>query len=158
MNVCRYPAKSLNHDYMRSGVGFLLTFLPTAIYRPPWPLALMLGTVAVVCAFLIVRTMDKQRTTVLWDDEGVTKRSFSGASFGWDDLTALSLIYYSPKAGASHGWMEVTLKAGPRVIKVDSSLDYFVDMVRRAYQASKSNGVRINDLTVANLRALRIDD
>ena len=156
MSIHRYPPQSLTGDYVRAGLGLVLTGIPALVVKPAWPVAMMLMLVAALCAYFLFRTMDRHRTIMSYDEQGIVVKGFSGSAIGWDDVTDMALAYYSIRRDQREGWMQLTLKAGPRTIKIDSRMDGFVGVVRRAAQAAKSNGLLLNQITLANLRALRI--
>lgn len=156
MSVHRYPPNSLVGDYMRAGAGFLVTALPVVWLKPAAPIALMLTLIAIACGYLLYRTMDRQRAVVSFDEQGVMYQAFRGHAFAWESLSSMVLSYYALKRDRTDGWMQLTLKAGPRTIKVDSRLDGFVELVRYSSRAARMNSLPLNPITVANLRALRI--
>jgi hypothetical protein len=75
----------------------------------------------------------------------------------WARLDRLKLSYFSTKRDRSDGWMQLSVgSAGGRMVKVDSSLDGFHDIVERAARAAATGGVGLSEATRANLRSMGI--
>ena len=136
MSLHRYPPRTLMGDYARSGVGLALT-----------------GT---LCAFFLLRTIERHRTIVSVDEDMISVSGIMAASMRWDEVEKLELSYYSVKRDRSGGWMQLTLRKPGVTVKVDSRLDGFLDIVKRAARAGREHEVRVNPVTRANLAALRV--
>ncbi len=156
MSTHRYQIQSLYGDYVRAGLGILIPVVVMAAANPDWPVRIAFIILAVICAYFLLKTIDRHRTVVGIDDEGITVAAFSKTGFRWTELSRFELNYYSLRRDRQNGWMELVLRSGRRTIKLDSSLEEFVPIVRRAYQAAKANHLAINPISQANLNALRI--
>ena len=53
--------------------------------------------------------------------------------------------------------MELSLRAAGRRIRVESGLEGFMDIARRAKDAACARGIGLDRSTIANLRALGLD-
>jgi hypothetical protein len=67
----------------------------------------------------------------------------------------MQLAYYAPRRARQDGWLQLTLRgpSGP-AIRVDSTLDGFDDVLRRATGAAARNELPLDPATEANLAAL----
>jgi hypothetical protein len=153
----RYPPSSLAGDYARAALGLALTLAPLAAFEvTPWIAVPMTGAAGLFTAFG-VRTLARQMTRVMVDDEGVTTRGPLGGHVRWDQLRGLTLHYYSSRRDGRDGRMQLTL-AGPRShVTLDSTLDGFDAIVEHAAATARRNAVELDATTVDNLLALGID-
>ena len=73
----------------------------------------------------------------------------------WQQLRRLQLAYYAPRRARRDGWLQLTLR-GPRgpAIRVNSTLDGFDAVLRRAAGAAFGNALVLDAATEANLAAL----
>ena len=156
MSLHRYDIRALYGDYIRAGLGMVATIAPIAFVRPDWPIAMMLGSIGLLCFYFVAQTYIRHRTVVGIDDEGIFMRGLHTVSFRWTELSRFNLKYYSLRRDRLNGWMELTVKSGTREITFDSRLEDFVTIVRRAHVAAKANQLTMNAITQANLLALRI--
>ncbi len=70
----------------------------------------------------------------------------------------MKLTYYAVRRSKKDSWMQLTLAAQGDMLKIDSRLDGFVEIVERAAEAARDNDVPLSRITQANLRALEIED
>ena len=68
----------------------------------------------------------------------------------------MKLSYFSTKRDRKEGWMQLDLKAAHGRIRVDSTLDDFPLIARRAVEAANARGVPLPDATRGNLTGLGI--
>jgi hypothetical protein len=75
----------------------------------------------------------------------------------WQQLRRLQLAYYAPRRARQDGWLQLTLRGPARApIRVDSTLDGFEEVLRRATAAAAANELALDPTTEANLAALGI--
>jgi hypothetical protein len=80
-----------------------------------------------------------------------------GGQVDWSRLERLKLSYYSTRRDRTSGWMQLAVgSAGGRIVKVDSSLEGFYDIVERAAQAAEAAGLQLGPATLVNLRSMGI--
>jgi hypothetical protein len=160
MSALRYPAKALLGDYLRSGLGIVLT-LPPAVAVPAGSAAqYVLGALVALFGTFGARTVIRQRSTVAIEDAGVTVAALRRTRLDWAQLRGVKLAYYSTRGDRTEGWMQLTLKGagGPAggTIRVDSSLDGFVEVARAAADAAKPAGIALSETTRVNFASLGI--
>lgn len=156
MSTHRYPPQTLSGDYLRAFGGVAATLVPTIAIAPPLSVTLVLLLVAGLCGYFLYRTIERHKLVVGLDDEGIFARSFQVKDIRWTDLSRFQLNYYTLRRDRTGGWMELDLRAGNTTIKLDSRMDDFVSIVRRAHSAARANRLPMPPITQANLMALRI--
>lgn len=156
MSLHRYPPRTLIGDYVRSVVGLTLTLPPLIIFNPTALITVGLLLTGGLCGFFLLRTIDRHRTIVSVDEDIIAVSGLMPATMRWEEVEKLELHYYSVKRDRSGGWMQLTLKKPGVTVKIDSRLEGFLDIVRRAARVGRERDLRVNPVTRANLAALRI--
>jgi len=156
MSLHRYPPRTLMGDYARSGLGLALTFPPLMMFSPTMLITITLALTGALCGFFLLRTIERHRTIVSVDEDMISVSGIMAVSMRWEEVEKLELSYYSVKRDRSGGWMQLTLRKPGVTVKVDSRLEGFLDIVKRAARAGRERDVRVNPVTRANLAALRI--
>jgi hypothetical protein len=158
MSIHRYPPQMLTGDYMRAGLGLLLTMVPLIVLQPTgWVVGIALFVVASVCAYFLFRTIERHRTLVAMDDDGIIMRGLKPTHLAWKDVDEVKLTYYAVRRHKADSWMQLTLSAHGQSMQLDSRLEDFVEIVERAAEAARDNLVPLNRITQANLKALQIE-
>jgi hypothetical protein len=81
----------------------------------------------------------------------------AGTLVEWSRLDRMKLSYFSTKRDRSDGWMQLAVgSVGGRLVRVDSALEGFYDIVERAAQAAETLGIPLSVATRANLRSMGI--
>jgi len=156
VSVHRYAPQTLIGDYVRAGIGLLLTLPPLLFLGPGTAIAIALFLVAGICLFFIARTLERNRAVVSVDDDAITLTGFRSASVRWDELARMTLAYYAVKRDKTDGWMEITLKDAKATIKLDSRLENFGAVVIKAARVARERRIPLNQITLSNLKALNI--
>ncbi len=164
MTEFRYPPNALRGDYLRAGLGLILTVGPAlAVPRGSFALYVLIPVAFLFLAFGI-RTWQRQQTRVVVDSEGISLFSPGRVSLPWANVRAVHLRYYSLKTDRTGGWMQMTLKGSDpqrrdtvRAIRLDSNLDGFEQVARRVALAVEENGIALNDITRTNFASLGIE-
>lgn len=157
MSIHRYPPRSLYADYARAGAGLLLTVGPlVSVPLSPW-VAVPLGACALLFLAFALKALLRQLSSIELTDEAVVLHGPVSRTIGWNELTAFALSYYATRRERGSGWMQLSLKGRGHRIAAESTLDGFDQLVRRANEAARRNGVPLSDRTIANLEALGIE-
>jgi len=156
MSLHRYPPRTLMGDYARSGLGMALPFPPLMMFNPATLMTVVLSLVGALCAFFLLRTIERHRMIVSVDEDRISVTGVMSASLPWEDIKKLELSYYSVKRDRGGGWMQLTVRNEAATVKVDSRLEGFLDVVKRAARAAREHDVKVNPVTRANLAALRV--
>ena len=152
----RYPPRAVLLDYLYSGLGLLFTLGPLGLAASGGPAAWVLGALAALFAVYGVRTLLRHRTWLGVNEDGITAHGLLRRHLPWERLTRCTLGYYSTRRKRDRGWMQLTLKAGRRTLRIDSQIEGFNTIVRRAAHAATARGIALDHTTRENLRALEI--
>jgi hypothetical protein len=153
----RYPQQTLMADYLRAAAGVVLCGAPLLLLEMNrWLAALLLLGFGLFALFLI-RTGLRHQTRFVFSPDSLRAEGPAGTVVEWDRLDRMKLSYFSTKRDRSDGWMQLGVgSTGGRMVKVDSSLEGFHDIVARAADAAGATGVALSDATRANLRSMGI--
>jgi hypothetical protein len=153
----RYPRQTLWADYFRAAAGALLCGAPLLALDVNRWLAVALAAGFLLFATFFVRTALRQRTRYILGPDTLCADGPAGSLVEWNRLDRLKLSYYSTKRDRSGGWMQLSVSStGGGVVKIDSSLDGFYDIVERAARAADMAGLELSVATRANLRSMGI--
>ena len=152
----RYPARAVLLDYLYSGLGLLFTLGPLGLAASAGPAAWVLGGLGALFAVYGIRTVLRHRTCLRVSEEGLVVEGLLRRRLPWDRLTRCTLNYYSTRRNRDRGWMQLTLKTGRRSLRIDSQIEGFDRIVRRAVHAATGCGIALDHTTQENLRALGI--
>ena len=152
----RYPLRAVLLDYLYSGLGLLFTLGPLAVAGPVGPAAWFLGALSALFAVYGARTVLRHRTRLRVGDDGLTVEGLVRRHLPWEGLTRCALGYYSTRRNRQGGWMQLTLKTRRRSLRIDSQIEGFELIVRRATCAAAGRGIAFDHTTAENLRALGI--
>ena len=152
----RYPPRAVLLDYLYSGLGLLFTLGPLGLAASGGPAAWVLGALAALFAVYGVRTLLRHRMWLGVSEDGITVHGLVRRHLPWEALTRCTLGYYSTRRKRDRGWMQLTLKAGHRSLRIDSQIEGFNTIVRRAAHAATARGIALDHTTRENLRALEI--
>jgi len=153
----RYPRQTLWADYLRAGTGAVLCGLPLAVIDVNRWVALLLCGGFLLFGVFFVRSALRQKTRYLLGPDTLCADGPAGTLVEWDRLDRMKLSYFSTKRDRSDGWMQLAVgSAGGRLVRVDSALEGFYDIVERAARASETTGLELSVATRANLRSMGI--
>lgn len=164
MTDLRYPVAALRGDYIRAGLGFVLSLGPALALPPGSPADYLLLPAAALFVAFGLRTWQRQHSRIAVDGRRISIFRGRRASFAWGDVRSVRLSYFSTRTDRREGWMQLTLKghdpqrgAGLRTIRVDSALDDFERVARCTAAAIRTNELTVSPATRANFDALGID-
>jgi len=154
MSEYRYAPGALTGDLVRAGIGFVLCAIPLAAISLELWTAVLLTVPAGLFALFGVRTWLRRGMRVAVDDDGITATGLAPTRIPWDDLHRFKLSYFSTRRDRSNGWMQLNLRGASGRLSVDSNLDGFDDICRRAFRAAADNGIELSSATLRNLAEL----
>lgn len=151
-----YPASAMLGDYARAAAGFFPAMSVLLLSSLGAAATVILAAFAALFALFGIRTALRHMTRV---DSGETGLSASGplaATIRWADLDGFKLTYYSTRRDRRDGWMQLDLRGGGSVIRLDSRIEGFDALVERSALAAAARGLELSAATAANLEALGI--
>ena len=152
----RYPPRAVLLDYLYAGLGLLFTLGPLGLAGAGGPAAWALGALGALFAVYGVRTVLRHLTWLSVNEDGVTVHGVLHRQLPWERLTRCTLGYYSTRRKRDRGWMQLTLKAGRRTLRIESQIEGFERIVLCAARAAATHGIALDNTTRENLRALEI--
>jgi hypothetical protein len=157
MEQYRYPATTLLPDYLRVAFGLAVTAGPLVALDLARVVALLLAGLALLFLWFGVRTTLRQFS---WVELSAAEIALCGPirrRLPWQEIRRVQLAYYAPRRARQDGWLQLTLRgpSGP-AIRVDSTLDGFDAVLRRATGAAARNELPLDPATQANLAALGV--
>jgi hypothetical protein len=151
-----YPAAAMASDYLRAAAGLGPTLFILATVSLGDVTTAVLGGLAAIFGAFAVRTALRHGTSLEMDEAGVRATGLSRAVIPWAEFDRVKLAYYSTRRDRKSGWMQLQLGAGRARLSLDSRLDGFEQLARRAALVAAERGLMLSDATAANLQALGI--
>ncbi len=155
--IHRYPRGAVIADYARALAGMALTLIPLAFVNIGCVMVYILAGLGALFLLFGFRTVLRHLTHVEVSTGGIRIAGPAGRAIRWRDLDDMSLRYYTTRRDKLDGWMLLKMRGKGSVVTLDSSLDGFDDIVRRAVAAARANGIALEPGTLANLPAMGID-
>ncbi len=154
MSRHRYRGGALAADYARAAVGLGATggIAAFANALPIW--TYVLSGLALMFLAYGVRTAIRQLTVVECSETGLAAAGPRPISIAWKDMRDVRLRYFSTRRDRSGGWLQLTVAGQRGAIRIDSSLEDFPGVARRAIRAAAANGLPLGPDTAANAQAL----
>jgi hypothetical protein len=151
-----YPASAMLADYLRSAAGVLpiiaiLLIAPVGVVG-----ATLLGGFGGLFAAFGIRTMLRHRTWLESTEAGLRAFGLRTISICWAELDRMRLTYYSTRRDRREGWMQLELRSGRSVLRVDSRIEGFIELVKASVRAAEMRGLLLDPATSVNLQALRV--
>jgi len=150
----RYPLSALAADYARAAAGVAFTAGPLLAVETASGVAYVLGGLAILFAAFGARTALRHASPMALSPEGLWIGGLRPRTLPWAELSAMTLRFYSTHRDRRHGWMNLKLKAGRRVLTIDSTIEGFPEITAAALAAARANGLTLGDRTLANLAAM----
>lgn len=156
MNVYRYPMDRILADYFLGGSGALMSGALVAL-APTSPFVLVLfGGLTGLFLLFTIRTAIRQRLRIAADADGIRLTGGWVRSLRWDEVEAVKLRYFSTRRSRKSGWMTLSLRARGRRVSIDSHLDGFEALVRRAGEVANARHLVLDPATASNFAALDV--
>jgi hypothetical protein len=159
MSRHQYPFRVLAPDYFRAGAGACVSLLPLALVDVAPAMGWALAVVAGLFVGFGGRTLLRQMSSIEMDEQALTVTGPlppMSATLPWEKLNMVDLRYFSTRRDRSGGWMQLKLRGGGRTIRIDSTLDGFADVARRAGAAANHGNVSVSRVSRANFAALDV--
>ncbi|MBV9824922.1 MAG: hypothetical protein JO001_04455 [Alphaproteobacteria bacterium] len=151
-----YPVSAMVGDYLRSAAGLVPVAIILAVVPVATVPAVILGGFGAVFAVFGARTVVRHQTRLELTETGIRITGLVPRAISWAELERMRLAYYSTRRDKRDGWMQLELSGAGARISIDSRLDGFDEVVRRATFAAATRNLNLADATAANLEALGI--
>jgi hypothetical protein len=151
-----YPATAMLGDYLRAAAGLGPTVLILATVSVGTVAAVVLSGLAAIFGAFAIRTALRHGTSLEVSDGELRAVGLRSAVIAWADLDRMKLAFYSTRRDRKSGWMQLELGAGRARLSLDSRLDGFDRLVRRAANVAAERDLELSQATAANLQALGI--
>jgi hypothetical protein len=151
-----YPGSAMIGDYLRAAAGLAPTAALLAIASLGAIGTMMLGGLAALFLVFGVRTALRHRSLIEMTETGLSASGPLGATILWTELDRIKLAYYSTRRDRRDGWMQLELRARRSVIRFDSRIDGFAELVRQSALAAATRRLELSPATAANLEAFGI--
>jgi len=156
MRDLRYPAGAIAADYVRAAIGVGFCGTPVLFVGPTGIGGITLSAFAALFLVYGARTALRHVTRVELSEEGLRLAGPWPRHVKWADLQGFSLKYYATRRDREGGWMQLRVTDARAAIGVDSTLEGFPEVVRRAVAAAQAVGLEPTAATRDNLAAMRI--
>ena len=154
MKIYGYPLDAVRADYLRAGLGLGLCGLPLATTDLPLAITAILILAAILFALYGLRTVQQQSMSLSVTGDAIETSGWRRVRLAWNELSRVSLAYYSTRREGGEGWMQLRLGGNGGTLRIESTLDGFDTIARKAIQAAAANGLELDRTTRANLRLL----
>jgi hypothetical protein len=149
-----YPGTAMFADYLRAAAGLVPALVLVATARVGIGGSAVLAGVAALFLAFGIRTALRHGTRVELSEHEVRASGPLAMSIAWSELDGLKLAYYSIRRDRKNGWLQLELRAGRSVLRLDSRIEGFAALVERAARAAEARRLPLNAATAANLQAL----
>ena len=154
MSVHAYPVHSVLADYLRAGIGLVLSAVPF-VYGPMHPVMTgVLGGLFLLFSIYALRTVLRHLTRVEIDEKRIISRGPRPGELSWSDLSKVRLAYYSTRRDGTNGWLQLNLSGGRARLNIDSNLDGFEEVASRTAAAVAANELRLDSASAKNFATL----
>ena len=157
MKELTYETADLIKDDLRAVAGLVIFGSPLVFLQTiPW-ITVSLGAVTAVFLLFLGKCAIRHRTFVTVSDTTIGIRALKSTEIEWAAVSHVVLKYYSPRRRSGQGWMQLTVSDGAGKIVIESGLQGFEGIVRRAARIIGQNGLDVSASTRTNSRAMKID-
>lgn len=152
----RYPVRALRAGYALGAAGALGATALLTFAQPAPAVRWVIGVIGLLFLVYFARIAVRQRSRIELDATEIGVRGPLGIAIRWDDVRAVRLNYYSTRQDRSGGWMEFVLDGPRRSIRIESTLEGFIEVVGNAVREVRQRGLDLDERTRVNLNALGI--
>jgi len=156
MSEHRYSRRALLADYARAAAGFALTAGPLLVINVEKKFAYGLAGLALLFLAYAVRTGLRERFALVIDEAGLHGRGWRETMVPWEEMGRVRLYYYSTRRDRSGGWMQLVIEGQGTSLSLDTGIEGFAEIARRAGTEAVRRGLPLNLATRANFASLGV--
>jgi hypothetical protein len=149
-----YPSGAMLGDYLRAAAGIVPAAAILATTRVSLTVATLLTGFAGLFLVFGIRTAIYHGTALELSEAALSARGPFAASIAWSELDGMRLAFYSTRRDKGAGWLQLELRAGRSIVRLDSRIEGFTALVALAARAAEARGLALDPATAANLSAL----
>lgn len=153
----RYPPNALVKDYFGAVIGLTVFGVPALFVPLSSVMVLLLGGLGLLFAAFAIRTMARQSSRLLIDQNDIRITGPVGRRIAWDDLRGVRLRFYSTWRDRTSGWMQLGVKGKGTTISIDQSIEGFSEVAEIVFGMGVRGGASIDATTLQNARSLGIN-
>jgi hypothetical protein len=153
MTSHRYPMKTLRGDYIRGGIGVVVTGSLLVGATTVTIFQYLLAAAAILFAGFVLRTWLRHRTVFELSEEGIWANGPMGKALRWPEITEIGLRYFSTQRDRKNGWFQLTLKNTNGKVSVDSGLDGFETVLEATASVIRISQLELSESTAENFAA-----
>jgi len=155
MSVHRYRPKALAGDYLRAGIGLLVTAGPALLLETQPVVTAILGALAGLFCLFGLRVGLRHNTAVEAGEQAIEAHGVGGTRIAWGDIEQVRLDYFSTRRDGRDGWMQMKVSGPNGRIRAESTIEDFERLA--AVVASRAPArIAMTDTTLGNFQALGI--
>ena len=154
MSEHRYRTRSLRGDYFRAGAGIAICGGLVLAAELDGVMFYVFAALTSLFAYFGWRTWVRSATVISLDETGIVAAGLGGGKLEWQSLNRVKLSYFATRRGRQDGWMQLTLAGAGARIHIDSHIEDFDAIARRAHDAATTQGVELSRATKSNFAAL----
>ncbi|MGI9487166.1 MAG: hypothetical protein ACR2RF_15065 [Geminicoccaceae bacterium] len=154
LSIHRYPVPSLLSDSLRAVFGITVTLGPLFFLNVALAPALVLGGLGLIFLTFALRLVQQSLSSIELSSEGISRHGPVARKLAWPDVTSLKLAHYGAPRKPSGGWYQLMLRGSGGILRVDSTINDFEDIVASAVEAAKKGRLILDPATVENLKVL----
>jgi hypothetical protein len=152
----KYPTSAMLGDYLRAAAGLIPTVVILVTFSVGPAAATVLGGLACLFAVFAIRTGIRHGTHLEVTEGALRALGLTRSSISWSELERMKLAYYSTHRDGRGGWMQLELCSGSSVLRIDSRIEGFTELVEASAKAADARHTFLSAATSANLQALGI--
>jgi hypothetical protein len=153
MSSYRYTTKTLTGDYIRGGIGVVVTgSLLVAVQDFNVFHYVVIAGLALFGGFTF-RTWQRHKTSYELSEEGIWANGPLGKALRWTEITGIRLKYFSTRRDRKEGWFQLTVVGAPGKVSVDSDLDGFDAFLQACVPVIHANQLELSEPTTENFAA-----
>lgn len=151
-----YPASAMVGDYLRAAAGLVPACAIFATMPVGTAAAVVVGGFAAIFGVFGLRTALRHNSSIELSGTEIRADGLFRHSLRWTELDRMRLSYYSTRRDRKSGWMQLELGGDGTRLTLDSRIEGFGEIVRRAAEAAAARHLRLTDSTAANLESLGV--
>ncbi len=154
MTIHRYPTSSLLFDGLRALFGAAATLGPCIFLEAAPAVRTVLGLIGLVFVLFGCRVMMQALSSIQVTGQAIAVHGPFAKTLPWRDLSALKLAHYAAPRRGAEGWYQLTLSGAGQVLRLESTLEGFDQVVDSAFDAARSAELSLDPTTSENLKTL----